>query len=126
MISGVIEAHDGQSWRGVADLPHLPLAACPPVFGQPRCPESGAVAPERGVPEAYSDLLARRYFKDSASVYGDTGPWRHADGETWVLAAELPDGVRTDERWAAVCDALAPAEDEYGSENVRLVVWFGG
>lgn len=126
MIQGVLEAHDGRSWHGVTDLPHLPPAACPPVFGQPTRPASGAVAPGRGIPEEYSDLLKRRYFKDGASVYGDTGPWRHAAGETWVLAAELPDGVRDDERWAAVCDALAPAEADYGPENVRLVVWFDG
>jgi hypothetical protein len=124
VISGVIEAHDGRSWHGVDDLPHLPPAACSRVFGQPTLPDAGAVAPQRGLPEEYSDLLARRYFKDGASVYGDTGPWRHATGETWVLAVELPASVRRDERWAAVRDALAPAEAEYGRENVRLVVWF--
>jgi hypothetical protein len=123
-VQGVVEAHDGQSWLGYTDLPHLPLTACPPVFGQPTPPAGDAIAPDRGIPEEYSDLLARRYFKDDSSVYGDTGPWRHAVGETWVCAEELPDSVRADERWANVCDALAPAEDEYGPANVRVVVWF--
>jgi hypothetical protein len=126
VVSGVVEARDGRSWRGVTDLPHLSLAACPPVFGQPWVPDSGAVAPVRGIPEEYSDLLARRYFKDAASVYGDTGPWRHATGETWVLADELPDSVRADWRWAATLDAIAPTVEECGPENVRLVVWFEG
>jgi len=126
VVSGVIEAHDGRSWRGVTDLPYLPPAGCPPVFGQPTLPDSGAVARGRGVPEEYSDLLARRSVKDASSVYGDTGPWRHATGETWVLAAELPESVRRDGRWDGVCETLAPAETEWGPESVRLVVWFDG
>jgi hypothetical protein len=126
VIQGVVEAHDGRSWHGVDDLPHLPPGACPRVFGQPTRPDSGAVAHDRGIPDEYSDLLGQRYFKDASSVYGDTGPWRHATGETWVLAAELPERVRQDERWADVCNVFAPAEAEYGAENVRLVVWFDG
>lgn len=123
-VQGVVEARDGHSWLGHADLPHLPLAACPPVFGQPTPPDGTAIASGRGVPDEHSDLLRRRYFKDVASVYGNTGPWRHAIGETWVRADELPDSVRADDRWSNVCDALGPAEDEYGPANVRVVVWF--
>lgn len=123
-VQGVIEVHGGNSWLGGTDLPHLPAVACPRVFGQPTPPDGDAVAPGRGIPDEHSDLLARRYFKDGASVYGDTGPWRHAFGESWVLVAELPERVRADDRWAAVWETVESATCEYDPANVRIVVWF--
>ncbi|MFC7132150.1 MULTISPECIES: hypothetical protein [Salinibaculum] len=124
-VQGVVEYRDGQSWLGGTDLPHLPPDACPPVFGVPEESTGSAdpTAADRGVPDG-SDLLDRRYFKDAASVYGDTGPWRHAFGESWVRADELPAAVREDDRWADVLATVAEYEREYGAANVRLVVWF--
>lgn len=61
-VQGVVGVHDGQFWLGCTDLPHLPLTACPPVFGQPMPPDGGAIVPDRGIPDEDSTLLGRRYF----------------------------------------------------------------
>ncbi len=127
-VQGVIEVRE-DSWVGATDLPHLPPAACSPVFGVPERVATSAsvadpIAPERGLPDQRSSLLDQHYFKDASSVYGDTGPWHHATGESWVLVEELPASVRADERWTDVLATIAEYEPEYGPDGVRLVVWF--
>lgn len=116
-VQGLIEYETGGEWHG-SDLPFLPVDALDMLESA----ASDAVT-DQGVPEDGSDLLRRRYFKDGASVYGDTGPWRHAERVTWLRLDELPALARQDERWEGVLESADDLAAEYGVASVRFVLW---
>lgn len=130
-MDGVAEYYDGDAWHGIDELPFITRPRLYyKLFGE-HDEQAGVtpVAPNRGIPEERSEMVddARSIYQIHPARVGGDEVYEYF-GVSWLTMDEFPEDERADREasddWGKVFDLVAPYEDRYGEENVRLVVWF--
>lgn len=137
-IDGWVEVWNAdlqETWQAVVNVTPL-LARENQVFAH----VFGILPSGKRVDADYAPLAAARGIPLNASPEArewDPVEEPHADnkGHTWILWSELeptpwghgtfPSGEPLPSNWGTLFDMMARLAQEYGTEHVRLVVWFG-
>lgn len=87
-------------------------------FGVKAKESEKAIAANRGLPENVSTEIRKHSDSCAGSVHG----------HTWINYQEIVDSdCQTDslcDSWKTILACMARLAEEYGNENVRMVIWF--